>query len=90
MSYYTETGIKGLSNYATISDLKGAADIDRSKFAKNADLAGSKSYVEKLDVDKLETTPVDLSKLSNVVKNDFVYGTLVKKVMLFSLLIIVV
>ena len=31
-----------------------------------------KSKVDKLDVGKLETTPADLSKLSNVVKNDFV------------------
>ena len=28
-----------------------------------------KSKVDKLDIEKLETTPVDLSKLSNVVKN---------------------
>ena len=31
-----------------------------------------KSKVEKLDIGKLETTPVYLSKLSNVVKNDVV------------------
>ena len=43
-----------------------------------------KSKVDKLEVGKLETTPVDLSKLSNVVKNDVVrkteYHKLVKKV----------
>ena len=43
-----------------------------------------KSKVDKLDTGKLETTPVDLSKLSNVVKNDVVkkteYDELVKKV----------
>ena len=43
-----------------------------------------KSKVDKLEVGKLETTPVDLSKLSNVVKNDVVrkteYNELVKKV----------
>ena len=42
-----------------------------------------KSKADKLDVDKLETTPVDLRKLSNVVKNDVVkkteYDELVKK-----------
>ena len=31
-----------------------------------------KSKVDKLDVGKLVTVPVDLSKLSNVVKNDVV------------------
>ena len=31
-----------------------------------------KSKGDKLDIGKLETTPVDLSKLSNVVKNDVV------------------
>ena len=43
-----------------------------------------KSKVDKLDTGKLETTPVDLSKLSHVVKNDFVkkteYDELVYKV----------
>ena len=34
-----------------------------------------KSTVDKLDSGKLETTPVDLSKLSNVVKNDVVKMT---------------
>ena len=40
--------------------------------------------VDKLDIGKLENTPVDLRKLSNVVKNDAVknteYDELVKKV----------
>ena len=31
-----------------------------------------KSKVDKLDVDKVVTAPVDLSKLSDVVKNDVV------------------
>ena len=35
-------------------------------------LSSLKSNVDKLDIGKLETTPVDLSKLSNVVKTDFV------------------
>ena len=30
------------------------------------------SKVDKLDIGRLETTPVELSKLSNVVKNDVV------------------
>ena len=43
-----------------------------------------KSNVDKLDVDKLVTVPVDLSKLSDVIKNDVVKknecNELVKKV----------
>ena len=41
------------------------------------------SKVDKLDIGKLETAPVDLSKLSNVVKNfvkETEYNELVKKV----------
>ena len=34
-----------------------------------------KSTVDKLDIGKLETNPVDLGKLSNVVKNDLVKKT---------------
>ena len=47
-------------------------------------LSNLKSKVDKLDIGKLEAIPVDLSKLSNVVKNDVVkkteYDELVKKV----------
>ena len=43
-----------------------------------------KSKVDKLDVDKLESVPADLSKLSDLVKTDVVkkteYNQLVKKV----------
>ena len=48
-----------------------------------------KSKVDKLDIGKLETTQVDLSKLCNVVKNYVVkpseYDELVKKLMLLIL-----
>ena len=47
-------------------------------------MANLKTKVDKLDIDKLATVPVDLSKLSNVVKNDdvkkSVYDKLVAKV----------
>ena len=36
-----------LSNYATKSDLKNAISVDTSKFPKKADLAGSKSEIDK-------------------------------------------
>ena len=72
-----------LSNYATKSDLKNAAGVVTLKFANKADLASLKSKIDELDLDELETTPVDSSKLSDVVKNEVVkkavYDELVKK-----------
>ena len=44
-------------------------------FAKKIDLSNLKLNVDKLDIVKVETTPVDLSKLSNVVKSDIVKKT---------------
>ena len=42
-----------------------------------------KAKIDKIDVDKLKTVPVDLSKLSNIVKNEVfkktVYDKLVAK-----------
>ena len=38
-------------------------------------LASLKTKVDKLDIDKLAPVPVDLSKLSDVVKNDIVEET---------------
>ena len=53
-------------------------------FAKKVDLANLKSEIDGLDIGKLQTTLVDLSKLSNVVKNKVLQKTvcdeLVKKV----------
>ena len=57
-----------LSNYATKDDIKNITHIDTSSFALKTNLANLKTEVDKLDVDKLTTSPVDLSKLSNVVK----------------------
>ena len=61
-----------LSNYATKSDLKNATGVDASQFAEKDDLATLKSDVDKLDMDKLKTVPIDLSKLSIAVNNDVV------------------
>ena len=70
------------SNYARKSDIKSATGI--SKFSKKADLASLKSDVGKLDIDKLETIPADLNKLSNILTNNVikktVYAELVIKV----------
>ena len=58
-------------------------DIDKSKKVPT-NLNNLKSKVSKLDIRKLETALVDVSKLSNVVKNDVVkktkYNELIKKV----------
>ena len=61
-----------LGNYATKDDVKNITHIDVSSYATKTNLAALKSEVDKIDVDKLKTTPTDLAKLSNVVKNDVV------------------
>ena len=57
-----------LSNYATKSDIKNISHVDASGFALKTNLANLKTEVDKLDIDKLVSVPVDLSKLSDVVK----------------------
>ena len=73
-----------LSNYATKTDLKNVTHVDTSSFALKTNLANLKTEVDKLDIDKLAPVPVDLSKLSDELKNDVVkkavYGKLVAKV----------
>ena len=49
--------------------------VDTSSFALKTNLADLKTEADKLDIDKLVPFPTDLSKLSNVVKNDFVKRT---------------
>ena len=61
-----------LPNYATKTDLKNITLIDTSSFALKTNLASIKNEVDKLDIAKLAPVPVDLSKLSDVVKNDVV------------------
>ena len=59
-----------LSNYATKSDIKNISLVNTSSFALKTNLANLKTEVDKLDIDKLIPVPVDLSKLSDVVKNN--------------------
>ena len=68
-----------LSNYATKDDIKNITHVDTSSFALKTNLANLKTEVDKLDIDKLATVPVDLSKLSSVVKNDVVKKTVYDK-----------
>ena len=87
MSYYppyksSSNNVKvelDLTNYATKTDLKNITHVDVSSFASKTNLAALKTEVDKIDVDKLKTTPTDLAKLSNVVKNDVVKNDVVKK-----------
>ena len=69
-----------LSNYATIN----VTHVDTSRFALKTNLTSLKTEVDTLDIDKLVPVPADLSKLSDVVKNDvvkkIVYDKLVAKV----------
>ena len=58
-----------LSNYATKPDIKNISHADASSFVLKTNLANLKTKVDKLDIDKLVPVPVDLSKLSDVVKN---------------------
>ena len=64
-----------LSNYATKTDLKNISHVDASSFVLKTNLANLKTEVDKLNIDKLEPISADLSKLSNVVKNDVVKKT---------------
>ena len=59
-----------MSNYATKTDLKNLTHVDT--FALKTNLASLKTQVDKLDIDKLVAVPVDLSKMSDAVKNDAV------------------
>ena len=83
MSYYppyksSSNNIKvelDLTNYATKTDLKNITHVDVSSYAIKTNLAALKTEVDKIDVDKLKTTPVDLVKLTNAVKHDLVKKT---------------
>ena len=68
-----------LSNYAIKSDIKNISHVDTSIFALKSNVANLKSEVDKLDIGKLVPVPTDLSKLSNVVKNDVVKKTVYDK-----------
>ena len=66
-----------LANYATKDDVKNITHVDVSSFASKTNLAALKTEVDKIDVDKLKTVPVDLAKLSNVANNDIVKKKLI-------------
>ena len=69
-----------LWNYATKIDIKNILHVDTSSFSLKSNLGNLKTEVDKLDTDNLVTVPVDLSQLSDVVKNDVVKKTVDVKV----------
>ena len=87
-----------ISDFAKKTDLANLkSDVDKLdtnilKYVQSG-LSSLKCKVDKLDTAKLETTPVDLSKFSNVVKNvvkKTEYNELVKKLIILILLIVVI
>ena len=54
-----------LVNYATKTDLNNITHVDVRSFASKTNLAALKTEVDKIDADKLKTTPTDLAKLTN-------------------------
>ena len=83
MSYYppyrsSRNNIKvelNLANYATKDDVKNITHVDVSSFASKSNLAALKTEVDKIDADKLKTTPTDLAKLTNAMEHDVVEKT---------------
>ena len=69
-----------LSNYAAKADIKNISQVDTSSFALKINLPNLETEVDKLDIDKLVLLPVDLSKLSDAVKNDVVRKAIVNAI----------
>ena len=61
-------------------------DADTSKLSEKVDLADLKSKIDKLDIDELETTLVDLIKLSNTEKNEVVMIIIISILLLQNLI----
>ena len=83
MSYYlpyksSSNNVKvelDLTNYATKNYLKNITHIDVSSFASKTNLAALKTEVDKIDTDKLKTSPTDFAKLTNAIEYDVVKKT---------------
>ena len=70
-----------LSNYAIKADVKNITQVDTSSFALKTNWADLKTEVDKLDIEKSAPVSVDISKLSDVVKNDVVKKSLYDKLL---------
>ena len=64
-----------LANYATKTDLNNITHVDVSSFASKTNFVALETEVDKIDADKLKTTPADLAKLTNAVEHDLVKKT---------------
>ena len=64
-----------LANYVTKTDLNNITHVDVSSFASKTNLEALKTELDKIDADKLKTTPADLAKLTNAVEHDVVKKT---------------
>ena len=64
-----------LANYSTKKDLNNITHVDVSSFANKTNLAALKTEVDKIDADKLKTTPTDLTELTNAIENDVAKNT---------------
>ena len=75
---------KQCESWITFVSLCKKCRFDTWKFVKWVDLAGLRKEVSKLDIGKLQSVSVDLSKILDVVKNEVVkitmYDELVKNV----------
>ena len=64
-----------VAKYATKTDLNNITHVDVSSFASKTNLAALKTEIDKIDADKLKTTPADLAKLTYAVEHDVVKKT---------------
>ena len=64
-----------LAKYAKKTDLNNITHVDVSSFASETNLAALNTEVDKIDADKLKTTPTDLAKLTNAIEHDVVKKT---------------
>ena len=68
-----------MSSYAAKAEFKKSTEVDTCKLTAKSDLSNLKAEIDKIDVEKLKTVLVDLSKLSHVVNNDIVKKTVYDK-----------
>ena len=62
-------------NYEKEAVLKGPTSVNTYDLAAKLDLASLKAEVNKIDINKLNTVPADLSKFSNIVNIDIAKNT---------------
>ena len=68
-----------LSNYVTKTGIKNISHVDTSSFALKSNLDSLKTEVDKLDINKLVSVHVGLSKISDLIKNYVVEKTVKDK-----------